>query len=115
MPVRPVFRCQFCGERPDPPTAGRAREPAAGHVLRRSTWTSGPERWLVWHGRGPLGPKRYACGAHRGELTAYLRFHYASVGLTRCGRWGPTRARTQAAGNARAAHMSRMGGSGFAA
>ena len=75
---------------------------------------AGPVRWLVWHGQGPLGPKRYACGSHRGELTAYLRFHYGSVG-GQVWKMGPTRGRCAAAGNARAAHMSRMGGSGFAA
>ena len=38
-----------------------------------------PGRWLVWRGGGPLGPRRYACATHRGELTAYLRLHYAAV------------------------------------
>jgi hypothetical protein len=39
-----------------------------------------PERWLVWHGRGPYGPPRYACADHRGDLVAYLRKHYDAVG-----------------------------------
>jgi hypothetical protein len=38
-----------------------------------------PGRWLVWHGRGPLGPTRYACGEHRGEPVAYLREHYGTI------------------------------------
>lgn len=38
-----------------------------------------PARWLVWHGGGILGPPRYACAKHRGELTAYLRFHYGAL------------------------------------
>ena len=37
------------------------------------------ERWLVWHGRGPLGPTRYACPAHRGDLVAYVREHYGTI------------------------------------
>ena len=42
--------------------------------------TALPGRWLVWHGRGPFGPIRYACPDHRGDLTAYLREHYGSIG-----------------------------------
>jgi hypothetical protein len=38
-----------------------------------------PGRWLVWNGGGPLGPRRYACRKHRGDLVAYLRYHYATV------------------------------------
>jgi hypothetical protein len=38
-----------------------------------------PGRWLVWNGGGPLGPRRYACREHRGDLVAYLRYHYATV------------------------------------
>jgi hypothetical protein len=34
----------------------------------------------VWHGHGPFGANRYACGAHRGELTAAIRATYGSLG-----------------------------------
>jgi hypothetical protein len=39
MPVRVGFRCQFCDSAPDPEYLD---VPSA--------------RWLVWHGRGSLGP-----------------------------------------------------------
>ena len=29
---------------------------------------------------GPFGPTRYACAEHRGDLTAYLREHYGTLG-----------------------------------
>ena len=90
MPVRPVFRCQFCSERPDPETQAEL-ECQQQDMFFGQYVDAGPKRWLVWHGHGPLGPKRYACGTHRGELTAYLRFHYASV-ARRYGRWAPIRA-----------------------
>lgn len=112
MPIRPVFRCQFCSERPDPGTQAEL-ERQQQDVFFGLYVDAGPTRWLVWHGSGPLGPKRYVCGAHRGELTAHLRFHYASVG-GQVWKMGPYPRPRPAAGNARAAHMSRMGGSGFA-
>ncbi len=112
MSIRPVFRCQFCSERPDPETQA-ALESQQQDMFFGQYVDVGPRRWLVWRGHGPLGPKRYACGAHRGELTAYLRFHYASVGA-QVWKMGPYPRPLPAAGNARAAHMSRMGGSGFA-
>ena len=31
-----------------------------------------PGRWLVWLGGGPLGPRRYACAEHRGDLCRAL-------------------------------------------
>lgn len=78
MPVRLVFRCEFCDAVPDPQTQlsleAQVREMLFGEYLDML-----PGRWLVWHGRGPLGPTRYACADHRGELTAYLREHYGSV------------------------------------
>jgi hypothetical protein len=79
MPVRVIFRCQFCAAVPDPETQrsleGQLRELVCGKYLDAL-----PGRWLVWHGRGPFGPIRYACPEHRGVLTAYLRVHYGSVG-----------------------------------
>jgi hypothetical protein len=79
MPVRMIFRCQFCEAVADPETQrsleGQLRELVCGEYLDAL-----PGRWLVWHGRGPFGPTRYACSEHRGELTAYLRVHYGSLG-----------------------------------
>lgn len=78
MATRLRFACEFCPARPGEQTArsltGLLRAPASpplADVL--------PERWLVWRGGGALGPRRYACAAHRGELIAYLRRHYAGV------------------------------------
>lgn len=79
MPVRLIFRCQFCAAVPDAETQrsleGQLRELVCGEYLDAL-----PGRWLVWHGRGPFGPIRYACPDHRGDLTAYLREHYGSIG-----------------------------------
>lgn len=78
MPVRVIFRCQFCDEQPDGPTQRRLerqlRELSFGAYL-----DAPPQRWLSWLGGGPLGPRRYACARHRGELTAYVREHYGSL------------------------------------
>ncbi len=78
MPTRVIFRCEFCTCAPDPLTqialARQIRELAFGEYLDIA-----PGRWLVWLGGGPLGPRRYACGSHRGELTAFLRHHYGTV------------------------------------
>jgi hypothetical protein len=79
MPVRVIFRCQFCDTRPEPETQrsleGQMREWISGEYLDAL-----PGRWLVWHGHGVFGPNRYACADHRGDLTAYLRTHYGSLG-----------------------------------
>ncbi|HEY5196445.1 MAG TPA: hypothetical protein VIJ51_05410 [Solirubrobacteraceae bacterium] len=78
MPTRAVFRCQFCDAVPDHGTqrslAGQVSERMFGEYL-----DAFPGRWLVWNGGGPLGPRRYACREHRGDLVAYLRYHYATV------------------------------------
>lgn len=78
MPTRLIFRCQFCDATPDPDTQrsleGQLRELAFGQYLEAP-----PARWLSWHGGGPLGPRRYACPRHRGDLTAYLREHYGTI------------------------------------
>lgn len=78
MPTRVVFRCEFCDAQPDEPTQRTLehslRELGFGEYLEAP-----PERWLVWLGGGPLGPRRYACGDHRGDLVAYLREHYGTV------------------------------------
>jgi hypothetical protein len=78
MSTRVIFRCDFCPSAPDPRTQlaleGQLRELAFGEYVDIE-----PGRWLVWHGGGPLGPRRYACAAHRGDLTAYLREHYGTI------------------------------------
>jgi hypothetical protein len=78
MPTRSVFRCQFCDATPDHGTwrslQGQVTERMFGEYL-----DAFPGRWLVWNGGGPLGPRRYACRKHRGDLVAYLRYHYATV------------------------------------
>jgi hypothetical protein len=78
VPVRVVFRCQFCDALPDPDTQrnleGQVRALHHGEYVDML-----PGRWLVWHGHGPLGPVRYACARHRGELTAFLREAYGCL------------------------------------
>lgn len=78
VPVRVVFRCHTCGASPEGPAQAALerslRELAFGEYLDVR-----PGRWLVWLGGGPLGPRRYACPAHRGELTADLREHYGTI------------------------------------
>jgi hypothetical protein len=78
MPTRVVFRCDLCQTLPDPLTQlaleRQIRELAFGEYLEVP-----PGGWLAWLGGGPLGPRRYACSAHRGELTAYLREHYGTI------------------------------------
>ena len=78
MGARVRFRCEYCEATPDAATQlrleGQLRELAFGEYVDVP-----PGHWLVWHGGGPLGPRRYACGAHRGELSAYLREHYGTI------------------------------------
>ncbi|MBA2763548.1 MAG: hypothetical protein H0U42_02530 [Thermoleophilaceae bacterium] len=79
MPVRIVFRCEFCDARPDADT-----QLSLEHQLKAELFgeylDAPPSNWLTWTGRGLFGPARYACAEHRGDLTAYLRTHYSSVG-----------------------------------
>lgn len=79
MSVRLVFRCQFCNAQPDPLTQ-ISLETTVREIVWGQYLDAMPERWLVWHGRGLYGPARYACPRHRGELTAFLRQHYGTVG-----------------------------------
>ncbi len=76
--TRVVFRCEFCAAVPDERT-----QKALEHGLRELAFGEyvdvPPGRWLAWHGGGPLGPRRYACAQHRGELTAFLREHYGTI------------------------------------
>jgi len=80
MPMRFIFRCQFCAECPDPLT-----QMALESAMRQFTWGAYqdalPGKWLVWHGRGLYGPARYACADHRGDLVAFLRKHYGTLGF----------------------------------
>ena len=79
MPVVVVFRCEFCGCAPGEATQADLRRQMLD--LRHGEYVdAGPERWLVWHGRGIYGPTRYACGTHRGELKATLREQYGTLG-----------------------------------
>ena len=112
MPVKPLFRCQFCDERPDGETQ-RELECQLPDAYYGRYVDANPGRWLVWHGHGLLGPTRYACGHHRGELTAYLRHHYGALG-SQAWKMGPYPRPLPAPGNATSARISRMGGSGFA-
>ena len=67
MPTRLVFRCQMCDEEPDGATYGSLS--AQLQELRFGEYVdAAPGGWLVWHGRGPYGPTRYACREHRVEL-----------------------------------------------
>jgi hypothetical protein len=78
IPVRVVFRCEFCDAVPDDATQrsleGQLREWVCGEYLDAL-----PGRWLVWHGHGPFGRNRCACAEHRGELTAAIRETYGTL------------------------------------
>ena len=48
--------------RPSPtPTTQRSLERGLRELVFGEYLDAPPGRWLVWHGRGPLGPTRYAC------------------------------------------------------
>jgi hypothetical protein len=57
MPVSLRFRCQYYDEHPDPLT-----HQSLVHAMRETTFGAYqdalPGRWLVFHGRGLLGPPR---------------------------------------------------------
>jgi hypothetical protein len=80
MSIHFIFRCQFCDAQPDPLTQLNLEK-----AMRENTWGAYqdalPGRWLVFHARGLYGPARHACEEHRGDLVAYLREHYGSVGF----------------------------------
>jgi len=79
LPVKVVFRCQFCDARPGPETQTSLEHQLLD--LRHGEYVDAdPGNWLTWHGHGLYGSTRYACGEHRGELKAYLREHYGTVG-----------------------------------
>jgi hypothetical protein len=78
VPSRLVFRCEFCAAVPDAETQltleFQLRELDFGAYV-----DAPPGGWLTWYGSGPLGPRRYACERHRGELIAYVRTHYGAI------------------------------------
>src|SRR4051794_19985035 len=80
VPVHFIFRCQFCDAQPDPMT-----QLSLEAAMRENTWgayqNALPGRWLVFHARGLYGSPRYACPEHRGDLVAYLRQHFGTIGF----------------------------------
>jgi hypothetical protein len=79
MAVRLIFRCEICSASPDPLTQA-SLERQLLHYRFGEYDDAGPGGWLVWHGRGLYGRTMYACREHRGELKAFLREHYGTVG-----------------------------------
>ncbi len=79
VPTRLVFRCQLCDREPDEATyrglTAQLQELRFGEYVDAS-----PGGWLVWHGRGPYGPNRYACREHRAALRDFVRKHYGTLG-----------------------------------
>jgi hypothetical protein len=110
MPVRLIFSCETCGAKPDELTrASLEREtmdPRFGEYVDAE-----PGYWLIWHGRGLYGHARYACCEHRGELKAFLRETYGTIGPH------PWSMRSQPAGreidHARARKVARSTGLGM--
>jgi hypothetical protein len=79
MSVRLIFRCQYCDAQPDPLTQ-ISLEKSLPELMWGQYEDAMPEKWLIWHGRGLYGPARYACPDHRGDLVAFLREHYGTIG-----------------------------------
>lgn len=83
MTVKVIFRCEHCDAQPDAVTQrtleGQLRDRTFG-VYRDAL----PGGWLIWTAGGRLGSKRYACPAHREEMTENLQRHYGAI---RCGVW----------------------------
>ncbi len=79
MPVKLIFRCQVCGRSPGEETRAALEhellDPRFGEYVDAE-----PEHWLIWHARGLYGAPRFACPEHRGDLKAYLREHYGTIG-----------------------------------
>jgi len=79
MPARLVFRCEICGAQPDVPTQASLERQLLHHRFGEYV-DAEPARWIVWSGRGIYGRPLYGCGEHRGELKAFVREHYGTVG-----------------------------------
>lgn len=79
MPVRLVFKCQFCVAEPDPETR-RSLELEVMDFEWGLFTDALPSGWLVWHGKGIYGQTRYACQNCRIKLRDYVRFHYGNLG-----------------------------------
>ncbi len=77
--MRLIFRCATCGRTPGAQTR-RALERELLDARFGEYVDAEPEHWLIWHGRGLYGAALFACGEHRGELKAYLREHYGTIG-----------------------------------
>ncbi len=77
MPVRLVFRCEFCEA--EPVAEAERSLTAQLQELRFGEYVDAGG-WLVWHGRGPYGPTRYACAEHRVALREFVRRHYGTIG-----------------------------------
>ena len=79
MPVKLIFRCEICGG-----TAAEKTREALEHELLDPRFgeyvDAEPEHWLIWHGKGLYGATLYSCAEHRGDLKAYLREHYGTIG-----------------------------------
>lgn len=79
MPVRLIFRCETCGCGPDQATQAclerELLDPRFGEYVDAE-----PGHWLIWHGRGLYGAALFSCAEHRGELKAFLREHYGTIG-----------------------------------
>ena len=62
MPVRLVFRCDYCGAQPDADTQrtleGQLPDRRFGAYLDAQ-----PGNWLIFNAGGPQGGRRYACTA----------------------------------------------------
>ena len=78
MPIRLVFRCDYCDVRPDTDT----QRTLEGQLLDRrfgEYLDAQPGNWLIFNAGGPLGGRRYACTVHRTNLTADLQAHYGAM------------------------------------
>jgi hypothetical protein len=109
--VKVIFRCEFCDAQPDALTQMNLE--SSIRVLDFGAYVDAmPGRWLVWHGQGLLGPRRYACETHRGDLVAFLREHYGTVAPHPWKRPPyPSSVRTD--GTDRAARIKQSGSQGF--
>jgi len=78
LPIRLVFRCDHCDVRPDRDTQRTLEAQLPDRRFGRYL-DAQPGNWLIFNGGGPLGARRYACSAHRANLTADLRAHYGTI------------------------------------